>query len=147
VWLPTVCLLRRLAPCPVSPALCTAAYWAVATNGRPLKPERTKPAFTTALSLRHLPISQSPDAFPRTETSIASTLPPPPSAQRPQLHAMASSLQQMAATITERSKTLINADLKKICKEEGTAQTGNKALLQARVIGRTPTRPLLFTSP
>jgi E3 SUMO-protein ligase PIAS1 len=60
---------------------------------------------------------------------------------------MASSLQQMAATITERSKTLINNDLKKICKEEGTAQTGNKALLQSRVIGRTPTRPRLFTSP
>jgi hypothetical protein len=49
---------------------------------------------------------------------------------------MASSLQQMAATITERSKTLINNDLKKILKEEGTSQTGNKAALQARVIGR-----------
>ncbi|KAF1832764.1 zf-MIZ-domain-containing protein [Decorospora gaudefroyi] len=49
---------------------------------------------------------------------------------------MASSLQQMAATITERSKTLINNDLKKILKEEGTAQSGNKAALQARVIGR-----------
>ncbi|KAF1915717.1 PINIT domain-containing protein [Ampelomyces quisqualis] len=48
---------------------------------------------------------------------------------------MASSLQQMAATITERSKTLINIDLKRICKEEGTAQTGNKAALQARVVG------------
>ncbi|RYN40786.1 hypothetical protein AA0113_g9051 [Alternaria arborescens] len=48
---------------------------------------------------------------------------------------MASSLQQMAATITERSKTLINNDLKKILKEEGTSQTGNKAALQARVIG------------
>ena len=42
---------------------------------------------------------------------------------------MASSLQQMAATITERSKTLINNDLKKILKEEGTSQTGNKAAL------------------
>jgi hypothetical protein len=49
---------------------------------------------------------------------------------------MASSLQQMAAAITERSRTLINNDLKKICKEEGTAQTGNKAALQARVVGR-----------
>ena len=49
---------------------------------------------------------------------------------------MASSLQQMAATITERSKTLINNDLKRICKEEGTSQSGNKAALQARVIGR-----------
>lgn len=45
-------------------------------------------------------------------------------------------MQQMAATITERSKTLINNDLKKILKEEGTSQTGNKAALQARVIGR-----------
>jgi E3 SUMO-protein ligase PIAS1 len=50
---------------------------------------------------------------------------------------MATSLQQMAATITERSKTLINNDLKRICKEEGSSQTGNKATLQARVIGRT----------
>lgn len=41
----------------------------------------------------------------------------------------------MAVTITERSKTLINNDLKKILKEEGTSQTGNKAALQARVIG------------
>lgn len=46
------------------------------------------------------------------------------------------SLQQLAATITERSRTLINNDLKKICKEEGVAQTGNKAALQARVVGR-----------
>ncbi|CAO2649352.1 Nn.00g067370.m01.CDS01 [Neocucurbitaria sp. VM-36] len=48
---------------------------------------------------------------------------------------MASSLQQMAATITERSRTLINNDLKKILKEEGSSQTGNKAALQTRVIG------------
>ncbi|CAE7007728.1 hypothetical protein PTNB85_01306 [Pyrenophora teres f. teres] len=48
---------------------------------------------------------------------------------------MASSLQQMAAIISERSKTLINNDLKKILKEEGSSQTGNKAALQARVIG------------
>jgi hypothetical protein len=52
---------------------------------------------------------------------------------------MASSLQHLAATITERSKTLINNDLKKILKEEGFAQTGNKAALQARVITRTST--------
>jgi E3 SUMO-protein ligase PIAS1 len=50
---------------------------------------------------------------------------------------MATSLQQSAATITERSKTLINNDLKQILKEEGTSQTGNKAALQARVISRT----------
>ncbi|OAK94868.1 hypothetical protein IQ06DRAFT_330016 [Phaeosphaeriaceae sp. SRC1lsM3a] len=48
---------------------------------------------------------------------------------------MSMSLQQLAATITERSRTLINNDLKKICKEEGTSQTGNKATLQARVVG------------
>ncbi|KAF2854130.1 hypothetical protein T440DRAFT_269034 [Plenodomus tracheiphilus IPT5] len=48
---------------------------------------------------------------------------------------MASSLQQMAAAITERARTLINNDLKKILKEEGLSQTGNKAALQSRVIG------------
>lgn len=53
---------------------------------------------------------------------------------------MTSSLQHMAAGITERSKTLINNDLKKICKEEGTSQTGNKAALQARVVGRKCSR-------
>ncbi|KAH9873009.1 hypothetical protein J1614_005405 [Plenodomus biglobosus] len=47
---------------------------------------------------------------------------------------MASSLQQMAATITERSRTLINNDLKRILKEEGASQSGNKAALQGRVI-------------
>ncbi|KAJ4379452.1 E3 SUMO-protein ligase pli1 [Didymella sp. IMI 355093] len=46
---------------------------------------------------------------------------------------MASSLQHLAATITDRSKTLINNDLKKILKEEGQSQTGNKAALQSRV--------------
>ncbi|KAF2128565.1 E3 SUMO-protein ligase PIAS1 [Dothidotthia symphoricarpi CBS 119687] len=48
---------------------------------------------------------------------------------------MATSLQSMATGITDRSKTLINNDLKKICKEEGVAQTGNKAALQMRVVG------------
>ena len=52
---------------------------------------------------------------------------------------MASSLQHLAASITERSKTLINNDLKRILKEEGLSQTGNKAALQARVISRTST--------
>ncbi|KAJ5021055.1 PINIT domain-containing protein [Bipolaris maydis] len=47
---------------------------------------------------------------------------------------MEATLQHTAATITERSKRLINNDLKKILKEEGKAQTGNKAALQARVI-------------
>lgn len=56
---------------------------------------------------------------------------------------MASSLQQMAATITERSKTLINNDLKRILKEEGLSQTGNKAALQARVISRTSSAAVL----
>jgi hypothetical protein len=50
---------------------------------------------------------------------------------------MDAALQHTAATITERSKTLINNDLKKILKEEGKPQTGNKAALQARVIDRT----------
>jgi E3 SUMO-protein ligase PIAS1 len=49
----------------------------------------------------------------------------------------AASLQHMAATITDRSRTLINNDLKKILKEEGLTQIGNKAALQARVIQRT----------
>jgi len=47
-----------------------------------------------------------------------------------------SAVQSMAQTINERSRTLINNDLKRICKEEGTSQTGNKAALQARVQGR-----------
>jgi E3 SUMO-protein ligase PIAS1 len=60
---------------------------------------------------------------------------------------MASSLHQMAATITERSKTLINNDLKKILKEEGQSQTGNKAALQARVIIRMSTAAAHSLSP
>lgn len=54
---------------------------------------------------------------------------------------MASSLQHLAATITDRSKTLINNDLKKILKEEGLSQTGNKAALQSRVFARTLSPP------
>lgn len=49
---------------------------------------------------------------------------------------MATSLQSMATSIADRSKTLINNDLKRICKEEGVAQTGNKAALQTRVVSR-----------
>lgn len=49
---------------------------------------------------------------------------------------MSSSLHQMAATLIERSKTLKNNDLKRICKEERQPQSGNKAQLQGRVIGR-----------
>ena len=60
---------------------------------------------------------------------------------------MTSSLQHMAAGITKRSKTLINNDLKKICKEEGTSQTGNKAALQARVVGRECSRLRLPSTP
>lgn len=40
------------------------------------------------------------------------------------------------APLIARSKTLINNDLKKICKEEGQVQSGNKAQLQSRVIAR-----------
>lgn len=43
----------------------------------------------------------------------------------------------MAPTLISRSKTLINNDLKRICKEEGLSQTGVKAVLQNRVIDRT----------
>jgi E3 SUMO-protein ligase PIAS1 len=50
---------------------------------------------------------------------------------------MASSLQQMAHSMIEHSRTLINNDLKRICKEEGCPQTGNKVHLQARVMNRT----------
>lgn len=55
------------------------------------------------------------------------------------IRTMASGLLHLAATITERSKILINNDLKKILKEEGLSQTGNKAALQARVDSRTST--------
>ncbi|KAF2733489.1 E3 SUMO-protein ligase PIAS1 [Polyplosphaeria fusca] len=43
------------------------------------------------------------------------------------------SLQQLADQLTARSKTLVNNDLKKICKEEGAIQSGNKIALQGRV--------------
>jgi E3 SUMO-protein ligase PIAS1 len=43
------------------------------------------------------------------------------------------SLQQLADQLIARSKMLVNNDLKKICKEEGTIQSGNKVLLQGRV--------------
>ncbi|KAJ4991630.1 sumo ligase [Stagonosporopsis vannaccii] len=47
---------------------------------------------------------------------------------------MASNLQQQALGIIDRARTLINNDLKRILKEEGLPQTGNKAALQSRVI-------------
>lgn len=72
-----------------------------------------------------------PQVAPYCTSALAS-----PSTSLPLPTTMASSLQQMAATITDRSKTLINNDLKKILKEEGASQTGNKAALQARVSGR-----------
>lgn len=40
------------------------------------------------------------------------------------------------AALIAHVKTLVNNDLKRICKEEGTVQTGNKAVLQERVIKR-----------
>ncbi|KAF2203440.1 hypothetical protein GQ43DRAFT_265304 [Delitschia confertaspora ATCC 74209] len=43
-------------------------------------------------------------------------------------------LTDLAQSLSARSKTLVNADLKKICKEEGEIQGGNKAQLQARVV-------------
>lgn len=47
-------------------------------------------------------------------------------------------VQQLAATLVARCKTLINNDLKRICKEEGLPQSGIKAQLQTRVIQRMP---------
>jgi E3 SUMO-protein ligase PIAS1 len=44
-------------------------------------------------------------------------------------------LKDLADGLGARSKTLVNADLKKICKEEGEIQSGNKSQLQARVMG------------
>ncbi|USP78704.1 uncharacterized protein yc1106_05978 [Curvularia clavata] len=46
---------------------------------------------------------------------------------------MATPLPPAAATVLDHLKRLINNDLKKILKEEGRSQTGNKAALQARV--------------
>jgi hypothetical protein len=43
----------------------------------------------------------------------------------------------LAATLSARCKTLINNDLKKICKEEGQNVSGNKPQLQGRVLART----------
>lgn len=43
------------------------------------------------------------------------------------------SLAQLAQTVIARSKALVNNDLKKICKEEGQIQTGNKKHLQDRI--------------
>ncbi|KAF2787854.1 E3 SUMO-protein ligase PIAS1 [Melanomma pulvis-pyrius CBS 109.77] len=40
----------------------------------------------------------------------------------------------LAATLNARLKTLINNVLKRICKEEGLPQTGNKPVLQARIL-------------
>jgi hypothetical protein len=52
----------------------------------------------------------------------------------------ASSLQQMAPGLISRSKMLINNDLKRICRDEGLASSGVKALLQSRVIDCTVTQ-------
>ncbi|KAF2463751.1 uncharacterized protein BDR25DRAFT_244893 [Lindgomyces ingoldianus] len=43
-------------------------------------------------------------------------------------------IEQLAATLSARSKTLINNDLKRICKEEGQNVGGNKSQLQGRVL-------------
>lgn len=50
---------------------------------------------------------------------------------------MASSSQQMVTNIIDRSRTLINNDLKTILREEGLQVTGNKAALQSRIHTRT----------
>jgi len=46
----------------------------------------------------------------------------------------------MAPGLITRSKMLINNDLKKICRDEGVASSGVKALLQGRVIDCTVTQ-------
>jgi hypothetical protein len=51
-----------------------------------------------------------------------------------------------AAALIARLKTMVNNDLKKICKEEGKVQSGNKANLQSRVIDRTLHLLSLFVS-
>ncbi|KAF2657389.1 hypothetical protein K491DRAFT_741916 [Lophiostoma macrostomum CBS 122681] len=49
---------------------------------------------------------------------------------------MASSAESQGQALIARSKTLVNNDLKRICKEEGMTVSGNKAQLQSRVINR-----------
>ncbi|KAF2750424.1 hypothetical protein M011DRAFT_474867 [Sporormia fimetaria CBS 119925] len=44
------------------------------------------------------------------------------------------SLAEQSGALVAHSKTLLNAELKRICKDEGKVQSGNKAQLQARVI-------------
>ncbi|KAF2715174.1 zf-MIZ-domain-containing protein [Pleomassaria siparia CBS 279.74] len=44
------------------------------------------------------------------------------------------SIQGLAGTVNARLKTLVNAILKKICKEEGLQQSGNKPVLQRRIL-------------
>ena len=48
-----------------------------------------------------------------------------------------SSLHQMAPMLRQRSKTLLNKDLQKICRAEGMATSGIKATLRNRVEERT----------
>ncbi|KAF2866504.1 PINIT domain-containing protein [Massariosphaeria phaeospora] len=48
--------------------------------------------------------------------------------------AATNSFQQLASQLSARVKTLVNADLRRICKEEGQVQSGNKPILQGRVI-------------
>lgn len=55
------------------------------------------------------------------------------------------SLNALGQTIEARCKTLINNDLKKICKEEGQTQSGNKAQLQQRIFDCTYPSTLTFT--
>ncbi|KAF2012483.1 E3 SUMO-protein ligase PIAS1 [Aaosphaeria arxii CBS 175.79] len=45
------------------------------------------------------------------------------------------SLDVTAMAVTARTKTLVNNVLKRICKEEGQIQSGNKVHLQSRIIG------------
>lgn len=64
---------------------------------------------------------------------------PSPARPSPVPRTSMASTDVMAAQLAARAKTLVNNDLKKICKEEGQVQSGNKAQLQARVIASTVT--------
>jgi hypothetical protein len=59
---------------------------------------------------------------------------------------MASSAETQGQALIARSKTLVNVDLKRICKEEGMIVSGNKAQLQARVIASMDSHSLLLLS-
>jgi hypothetical protein len=93
--------------------------------------------------IRAVPRGSTPRAFlpPLTERS-------PGRSQVPTTGDMASSsLQQMTPGLVSRCKTLINNDLKKICREEGLQSSGIKSVLQGRIIECTVTHTSPRTRP